>query len=64
MQLNQNNVAYCTLTIPAGETISNVVNGFELPFLQAGLQITFDITSVVQMGDSAPGRDLTVTVRL
>ncbi len=55
---------YCLLTIPEGATISNVVNGFGRPPLEAGAQINLDIMSVAQGGAGAPGRDLTVTMRL
>ncbi len=61
LRLRQNETMYCTLTIPAGETMSNVVNGFGLPPLAAGAQLNLDVVSV---GTTTPGRDLTVTLRL
>jgi hypothetical protein len=64
LQLRQNAEQYCRLTVPQGDTISNVVSGFGLPPLQAGAQISLDIMSVAQGGAGAPGRDLTVTMRL
>src|SRR5262249_40417617 len=64
LHLRQNATAYCTLTIPAGETISNIVSGFGLPPLTAQAQLNLDITSVPTASDAMPGRDLTVTVRL
>ena len=64
MQLTQNSQPYCQLTIPAGATTSNVVDGFALGPLQAEAQIGLDITSVVQTANTAPGSDLTVTIRL
>jgi hypothetical protein len=64
LQLRQNAEPYCRLTVPQGDTISNVVSGFGLPPLQAGAQISLDIMSVAQGGAGAPGRDLTVTMRL
>ena len=64
MNLNQNGALYCTLTIPVGATISNVVNGFTLPPLQTQANITLDITSVSQTSSTLPGSDLTVVIRL
>ena len=64
MQLTQNGQPYCQLTIPSGATTSNVVDGFALGPLQAEAQIGLDITSVVQTANTAPGSDLTVTIRL
>ncbi len=64
LQLRQNQTAYCTLTIPDGQTISNVVNGFGLPPLAANSRIDLDITSVPTAANTLPGRDLTVTIRL
>jgi len=61
LQVNYDGSPYCTLTIPAGSKISNVVKGFGLPFLGSGAQIGMDITAV---GGSAPGSDLTVSIRL
>src|SRR5436309_581780 len=52
-------VAECT--IDAGQTVSTVVNGAELPVLQAGATLGLDIVTV---GTSYPGRDLTVTIRI
>jgi hypothetical protein len=64
LQVTQNGQPYCQLMIPAGATISNVVNGFASGPLQSQAQIGLNITSVVQTANSTPGRDLTVTVRL
>lgn len=64
LQLRQNAETHCLLTIPEGATISNVVNCFGRPPLVAGAQINLDILSVAQGGAGAPGRDLTVTMRL
>ncbi len=61
LQLRQNDAVYCALTIAAGTTISNAVNGFGLPPLAAGSRLSLDVTAV---GIEAPGSDLTVTVRL
>ena len=46
IQVNYDGSAYCTLTIPDGGTISNVVKGFGMPFLDAGFRIGMDITVV------------------
>jgi hypothetical protein len=55
---------YCHLTIPENRTYSDPVNGFGLPPLASGSRINLDITSTPQAAGSAPGRDLTVTIRL
>jgi hypothetical protein len=64
MDVRQDGQVYCRLTIPAGSTYSNVVNGFGLPPLESGALVTLDIVSVPQANDAKPGRDLTVTIRL
>jgi len=63
LQLRQGNDVYCRLTIPAGETISNVVSGFNMPPLAAGALIHLDVLSVPPAGSGTPARDLTVTIR-
>lgn len=64
LRLRQNDTLYCELTIPAGATVSNAVNGFGLPPLAAGAQINLDVVSVGQGWEDLPGRDLTVTIRI
>jgi hypothetical protein len=64
LQLRQDDVVHCTLRIPSGATISDVVGGFGLPPLRAGARLELDIVSVAQTSDSTPGGDLTVTIRL
>ena len=64
MQLTQNGTVYCELTIAALATVSNVVNGFALGPLQAEALIGLNITSVTETANTAPGSDLTVTIRL
>jgi hypothetical protein len=61
LQLNQNGAAYATLQFAAGAIVSNVVNGFGLPPLRAGDQLSLDVDGV---GTTNPGSDLTVIVRL
>ncbi|MGH9594423.1 MAG: hypothetical protein ACRD5L_15135, partial [Bryobacteraceae bacterium] len=46
MNVRQATTVYCTLTIPDGANISNVVGGFGLPALAASAQINLDITAV------------------
>jgi len=53
-----------TLTIPAGATISNSISGADLRALQPMERVTVDIVSLGQSFDMAPGKDLTVTIRL
>jgi hypothetical protein len=64
LQLKQDAAVYCSLTIPAGAAISNVVDGFGLPPLVSQSQLSLDILSVGQTSGTTPGRDLTVTIRL
>jgi hypothetical protein len=64
MQVTQNGQTYCELTIEAGATLSNVVDGFALGPLQAQATVGLNITSVVQTNNMAPGSNLTVTIRL
>ncbi len=64
LRVRQNETTYCTLTIPAGGTTSNSVEGFGKPPLTAGAQLNLDIVSVGQGAEQSPGRDLTVTIRL
>jgi hypothetical protein len=59
--VKKNSATYCTLTIAAGATISAGVNGFGLPVLTSGEQLTLSILSV---GSTAPGSELTVMIRL
>lgn len=60
LTLWQGSDVYTTLTIPAGQTTSNVVDGTTLQTLTTGSTLRLDVTGV---GRSIPGRDLTVTVR-
>jgi hypothetical protein len=61
LQLNRNGIAYCQMMFQANETISNDVSGRILPPLAAGDQITLAVQSV---GQTYPGADLTVIIRL
>lgn len=61
LQLNVNGSAYCQLVFQANQTISNDVSGQSLPPLAAGDQITLAVQSV---GQTYPGADLTVIIRL
>jgi len=62
--VRQGALTYCTLTIPDGETISNVVSGFGLPPLGADALLYLDVIAVPGAPNTLPGRDLTVTIRL
>ena len=64
LRVTQNGQPYCSLTIPVGATISNIVDGFLLGPLQTKARIGLDITAVTQTANTTPGRDLTVTIRL
>ncbi|MBK9170646.1 MAG: hypothetical protein IPM24_24725 [Bryobacterales bacterium] len=61
IRIRQNGVIYCTLEIAPGLTISNSVPGRDLPPLEGGARVSIDIAGV---GQSAPGSDLTVVIRL
>jgi len=60
LTLSQNGTTYCTLTIPDGATSSLAVDGFGMP-LQEQAQLSLAITAV---GETSPGSDLTVIIRL
>ena len=60
-QLNVNGTAYCTLAFTPGMIVSNSVAGTTLPPLTVGAQLTLSVLSV---GTTYPGADLTVLVRL
>jgi hypothetical protein len=60
LTLWQGSDLYTRLTIPAGQTTSNVVDGTTLQTLASGSTLRLDVTGV---GRSVPGRDLTVTIR-
>jgi hypothetical protein len=61
LQVNVNDAAYCSVTIPAGATVSTAVDGSWLAPLSAGAKITLSVLSV---GRVSPGADLTVLIRL
>ena len=64
LEVLQDGAVYCSLTIPAGQRTSNVVNGFGLPPLQEKSELTLRIVSVGQTATATPGRNLTVIIRL
>lgn len=64
IRLHQDEVEICTLTVPDGDTEADVVDGQFLPILEAGAQIGIDILSVPILGNTYPGRDLSVWIRL
>ncbi len=57
-------VVYCSLTFALGSPFSNVVNGALLPPLRAGSRLTVNVRSVVHYGNTIPGRDLSIRIRL
>ncbi len=61
LQLNVNGAAYCTVTFVTGQTISNATGGSTLPALPQGAQVTLSVQTV---GQTLPGADLTVIIRL
>ncbi len=61
-QLSVNGTAYgAALTIPVGQYISNTLDGSTFPPLASASKITLAVT---QVGQSLPGADLTVLIRL
>jgi hypothetical protein len=61
LNINLNGTSLCSLSIPANSTTSNLVPGLMLPVLSAGSLMSLDITSV---GQTVPGSDLTVVIRV
>ena len=61
LQLNVDGSAWCTLTVPAHQTLSAGVDGSNLVPLAAAAQITL---SILEIGATLPGSDLTVLIRL
>ncbi len=61
LQVKVNGASYCQLTIPVGQLVSNSIDGITLPPLVSGAQITLAVT---QVGQSLPGADLTLLIRL
>jgi hypothetical protein len=61
VQVNVNGAPYCAVTFAPGAIASNSILGSTLPPLQAMSQITVAVLSV---GQTSPGADLTVVIRL
>jgi hypothetical protein len=61
LQLSVNGAAWCMVTFVTGQTISNATDGSHLPALEQGARVTL---SVVTVGQTLPGADLTVIIRL
>jgi hypothetical protein len=61
VKVNVNGALYCVLTFQPGATLSSSVNGNTLPPLTMGAQVTAAVTSV---GQTNPGANLTVLIRL
>lgn len=61
MRVQRDGVEYCLLSIPTGATMSNVVEGFGMPPLEAGARVGLEVLAV---GQYEAGADLTVVIRL
>ncbi|HWQ54852.1 MAG TPA: hypothetical protein VN442_14290, partial [Bryobacteraceae bacterium] len=61
MRIKQNGTEYCQLAIPVGATMSNVVDGFGMPPLDADAHLSLEVLAV---GQYQAGADLTVVIRL
>jgi hypothetical protein len=61
LQVNVDGTAWCTLTVATGMSTSQAVSGLVLGPLQMGAKLTLSVLSV---GQTYPGADLTVVVRL
>jgi hypothetical protein len=55
---------YCSLVFAQGATFSNVVSGVGLPPIREGSRLTVNVRSVVHYGNTIPGRDLSIRIRL
>jgi hypothetical protein len=64
VNLWQNGTPYTSLTIPAGQTTSNIIDGKTLATLQNASTLKMDIVLNVLGTNASPGKDLTVTIRL
>ena len=67
IQILQNGIVYCNLLIPSGSSRSTLLNGIDLPSLQAEAAVTMNVLLnpvSSTTGPLSPGRDLTVTIRL
>jgi hypothetical protein len=61
LQVKRDGILMCSLTIPAGATVSSAVDGMALGPLPAGARLSLEVTGV---GQEHPGADLTVVIRL
>lgn len=61
LQLNLNGVLYTTVQFDPGASVSGTVDGFGLPVLHAGDQLSLDVVGV---GTTNPGSDLTLVMLL
>ncbi|MDQ1473504.1 MAG: hypothetical protein QOJ99_4984, partial [Bryobacterales bacterium] len=61
LQINLNGVQYATVQFDPATTVSGVVNGFGLPPLRIGDELSLDVTGV---GTTSPGSDLNLVMRL
>jgi hypothetical protein len=61
VNVNLNGALLCTLSVAAGAATSNTVDGLLLPVLTTGSLMSLDITAV---GQTFPGSDLTVVIRV
>ncbi len=64
LELVNDGEPYCTLTIPPGATVSNVVSGLGKLPLREKSEVNLHIRAIGWTGDSVPAGDLTVIVRL
>lgn len=64
LEVTQNGLSYCALTIAIDATTSGPVDGFALGPLAANAQVGLNITSVTETSGTLPGSDLTVTIRI
>jgi hypothetical protein len=61
LRVNVNGIEYCVLTFAVSGTVCDSVSGVDLPPLAAGARVT---VSVLSVGQTYPGGDLTVLIRL
>lgn len=63
LKVRQGTAEYCTLTVAAGDTVSNVVSGFGKAPLSVATPVSLDVVSVPAGANTLPGRDLAVVIR-
>jgi hypothetical protein len=64
LRVTSNGSQYCELTIPAGSSVSESIDGRALPPLTPGMSLGLNILSTGLAESGRPGAGLTVTIRV